>query len=217
MKTSCLLRGTPLFHSLSVTAPSLPPPFFLHFLPPSATFPSSFPPCPSLSLSFPLGRALLYSDTPVSILGSTAKHVTHNLSTAGCKFTFHSSRYAKEEGNLTQTNFYCQQPRSHNSTLLHGECVRLYVHVCMLTNADNQTVKMLPETKMQFTCTVPNTSPFPSFFSSLQSLHHLYLQAVNLIQMLFVRPVHLHLPPPPLLYQPPSALLICATTFIKHD
>lgn len=63
-------------------------------------------------------------------------------------------------------------------------CIR--VHVCMLTNADNQTVKVLPETEMQFTCTVPTP---PSL-----SLHHLYLQSVNLIQMMFARPVHLHAP-----------------------
>lgn len=62
----------------------------------------------------------------------------------------------------------------------------------MLTNADSQTVKMLAETEnaIHQHCTL-------HFFF----FYHLYLQAVNLIQMLFIRCVHLHtsyrLPCPP--------------------
>ena len=71
-KTSCLLRGTPLFHSLCHCPLLLP--FFLRFHPPLPLFlrppsspPTAFPPSLLPTPSFPLGRALLYSAPPVSI------------------------------------------------------------------------------------------------------------------------------------------------------
>ena len=206
---AALLSFTP-----SVTAPSLFPSFSLPplplFLPPPPPPPPPLPPFPSLVLyslrSFSSLSLLSHLAEPYCIQIRQApykaaqlnmSHIIYPQQAVSSPFTARAwiERERGRRGDerrgtvgvdLTQTNFYCQQPRSHNFTLPDSVCVyvcvcvcvharayvlcaRAYVNKCLQSDRENATGEP-PKNAIHLHCSNTFLSPLFLFSTLSQSL-----------------------------------------------
>ena len=210
--------------SLSLPSSLPPPPSFFPFLSPSpASFPSSsfsssssssslsssFPPqslAPSLSLSLSLlptwqsPYCIQIHQSPYKAAQLNMSHIIYPQPPASSPFTAHAwivrrrgrrGRRGQRRGTkLRQTSTV----NSHVPTI--SQSARVYAHLlaCVYVNKCRETDREKCSWRPKNAIHLHGSNSTLSLLPSSQSLHHLYLQAVNLIQMLFTGPVHLHCP-----------------------
>lgn len=154
--TSCLLRGTPLFHSLR----QCPSSFLFPLL---FSLPCSFSflvvllffllPCLPLSLSPSFLEepcCIQIRQSPYKAAQLNTSHIIYPQQAASSPFTAWAwIVWVERRGDTFELN----SDKVLSAATFPSICVCM--HVCLLTNAANWTVKILQGTKMQFTCTVP--------------------------------------------------------------